>query len=72
MKKESNIIESIEFLAAEELLVAELDKRLSFSALLVAEDRGNNNGHCESLCNCIADSVCLRNKPSPYVSAIRG
>lgn len=68
--KKSNIIESVEFLAEEDLLVAELDKRLSFTAVLSACS-SNNNGHCESLCDCIVKKL----EPRPcnnLASAVRG
>ncbi|HCC46861.1 MAG TPA: hypothetical protein DEQ38_01895 [Elusimicrobia bacterium] len=71
MSKESNIIESVEFLAADDLLVAELDKRLSFSALVLEACSRNNNGHCESLCDCILKKF----EPRPcgnLASAVRG
>ncbi|HCC46860.1 MAG TPA: hypothetical protein DEQ38_01890 [Elusimicrobia bacterium] len=69
MKNETNIIESVEFLAADDLLVAELDKRLSFTAL---GDTGKScTGFGGGICGCFAKSFDCANQASG-VSAVRG
>ncbi|HCC46862.1 MAG TPA: hypothetical protein DEQ38_01900 [Elusimicrobia bacterium] len=69
MKSESNIIESVEFLAEEDLLVAELDRRLSFTAVLTAGSK-NNDGVYGSLCDCILKKI--ETRPGNMPSAVRG
>lgn len=68
MKNENNIIESVEFLAADDLLVAELDKRLSFTAL--ADTNKSCSGYL-GLCGCFGKQ--FDPPPGPGgASAVRG
>lgn len=56
-KKHTNIKESVEFLTEEDMLVAELDKRLSFTA--VGETKVCSEMHhlCPSFCPCKVEHV---------------
>jgi hypothetical protein len=65
MLKKSNIVESVDFLAEEDLLVSELDKRLSYTALLMTGT--NNEGDARAWCPYHGDPVC----PS-MATAVRG
>jgi len=58
MKKETNIIESVEFLSEEDLMVAELDKRLSFVSV-------------PGVCDCVGYTYNVPQGPS-QPSAVRG
>ncbi len=58
MKKRENIIESVEIISEEDLLVQELDKRLSFE------------GTIPYICPCVAKAI---NVPTPSTSCgVRG
>jgi hypothetical protein len=52
MNKIENIVESVNFISEEDLLVQELDKRLSFDMLaLDASEKGC--AKCEDVCGCL-------------------
>lgn len=72
MSKLNNILESVEFLAEEDLLVAELDKRLSFTALPVEGNTKACPGN--SICDCLLQVTCSKNQGSGcnFASAVRG
>lgn len=71
MGKANNIVESVEFLTEGDLLVAELDRRLSFTAL--ALDKATSMCSGKAYCDCLIYKTCTCiNVTSPGVSAVRG
>ncbi|HCC47404.1 MAG TPA: hypothetical protein DEQ38_04715 [Elusimicrobia bacterium] len=71
MAKLDNILESVEFLAEGDLLVAELDRRLSFTALAI--DKATSMCSGKAYCDCLIHKTCTCiNVTTPAASAVRG
>lgn len=64
MKKRNYIIESVNFISEEDLLVQELDKRLSFDVLMAAVEKGAD------LCDCLVKK--FEPDPTPTACGLRG
>lgn len=80
MKKTENIVESVNYISEADLLVRELDKRLSFDILMASAadtDKGcpikeQPNPICTCLTKEILGCTCKGYTPDPAATGLRG